>query len=84
MEKSKKKNKKYIGGNDDIVKSSINLINSMITLGDSIFDEVKSITHIGKDIDTVNSQTNEKSTGNSAITDPVQGPPAFQSPNLHQ
>ena len=72
----KKKNitklKKQKGGTD-VVTASIDVINSMIGVGKSIFAEINSIANIKNDIDNVSQQTDLP--GSS-----VQSPPAVQSP----
>lgn len=71
----KKIKKNQIGG-ENIIKASTELVKSMIHLGDSIFTEIHSITHIKSDINN----------GVSASPDPpgttTDGPPPFTQPNL--
>lgn len=65
------KKKKQSGGN--VVSASVDVINSMIGLGKSIFTEINSIANIKNDIDNVSQQTDLP--GNS-----MQSPPSVQSP----
>lgn len=64
--------KKQKGGNENIINVSVDLIKSMIGLGESIFTEIHSITHMSQDIN------------NAASTTPnqINGPPPFNQPNL--
>jgi hypothetical protein len=72
----KKKNitklKKQKGGTD-VVTASIDVINSMIGVGKSIFAEINSIANIKNDIDNVSQQTDIPGSN-------VQSPPPVQSP----
>ena len=70
--KNIKKKKKQKGGTD-VVTASVDVINSMIGLGKSIFTEINSIANIKNDIDNVSQQTDIP--GSS-----VQSPPPVQSP----
>lgn len=65
------KRKKQSGGN--VVNASVDVINSMIGLGKSIFTEINSIANIKNDIDNVSQQTDLP--GSS-----IQSPPPVQSP----
>ena len=79
MEKKVKKRKqikqkkqiKQNGG--DVISASIDTINAMKSLGQSIFNEIYSITHIQEQINTVSQVT--------AIPT-VSGPPPFNAPGL--
>lgn len=64
--------KKQHGG-DDVISASINAINAMKDLGQSIFNEIYSITNIQQQINTVSQVT--------AIPT-VSGPPPFNAPGL--
>ena len=61
------------GGN--VIKASVDLINSMKDLGKSIFTEINAITNIKSDIDSVGAS--QKNTPND-----ISGPPKFNQPNL--
>ena len=71
-QKKSKIHKKQHGG-DDVISASINAINAMKSLGQSIFNEIYSITHIQQQINTVSQVT--------AIPT-VSGPPSFNAPRL--
>jgi hypothetical protein len=76
---NKKKSKKLNihnsqNGGDNVIDASIDIINSMIALGQSIFTEIDSITHIQSDINNVSKTT-------SAIPT-VSSPPQFNPPSL--
>ncbi len=57
IKKHKTKKTKNLKGGGDIVTASINMINSMIGLGDSIFSEIRDIKNIPSDINNVASTT---------------------------
>ena len=78
MEKKVKKVQKKIKikkqhGGDDVISASIDAINAMKSLGQSIFNEIYSITHIQEQINNVSQVT--------AIPT-VSGPPPFNAPRL--
>jgi hypothetical protein len=60
------------GGN--VIRASIDLINSLQDLGKSIFTEINAITNISSDINTV--AASQKNTPNDSIS----GPPSFKAP----
>ena len=62
------------GGN--VIRASIDLINSMKDFSKSIFTEIHAITNIKSDIDSV--AASQKNTPNNSIS----GPPKFNQPNL--
>ena len=73
--KTIKKNKKMKQkGGADVISASIGLIKSMKDLGDSIFTEMKAITHIGEDLN--NATTKDVPVNN------INGPSEFNSPKL--
>ena len=74
MEKKVKKikSKKQYGG-DNVIDASIDAINAMKNLGQSIFNEIYSITNIQQQINNVSQVT--------AIPT-VNGPPPFNAPGL--
>jgi hypothetical protein len=70
----KKKNIKQKGG-EGVITASIDLINSTISLGDSIFKEIYEITQIDKQL------------SNGIVKEPgvpnvMKGPPTFTAPSL--
>ena len=74
--KRKKLRSKVIqSGGDNIINASINIINSMVGLGQSIFTEIKSITHIQSDINNVASPS-------PGTPNQINGPPPFNAPRL--
>jgi len=75
ISKKSKKYKKQIGGSDDVVGATINLINSMIDLGKSIFGEIDTLTHMGDDI-------NKASAPSSGTPGQIEGPKEFKAPEL--
>ena len=72
MKKSKQK-----GGTQDVVTASVNMIKSMVTLGETMFKEMSSITNIQSDINNAASP----SVGTPNVID---GPPKFHAPKLNQ
>jgi hypothetical protein len=78
INKKKKKiislKKKQHGGND-VVSATINLIDSMVDLGKSIFGEIKSLTNISSDI-------NNGAAPSPGTPGQIQGPPNFDEPKL--
>lgn len=70
---TKKIHRKQKGGSEDIVKASVDLVSSMVTLGKSIFTEIYSITNIQNDINNVSRETS---------IPPINSPPKFNAPNL--
>jgi hypothetical protein len=68
--------KKQKGGTNkfDVVDASVNLIESMVYLGESIFKEIDAITNIQNDINNGPTATNS--------VPQVQGPPPFTAPPL--
>jgi len=74
--KRKKLRSKVIqSGGDNVISASINMINSMVGLGQSIFTEIKSITHIQSDI-------NNGASPSPGTPNQVNGPPPFKAPPL--
>jgi len=74
MEKKVKKIKlKKQHGGDDVISASIDTVNAMKNLGQSIFNEIYSITHIQQQINNVSEVT--------AIPT-VNGPPPFNAPKI--
>jgi hypothetical protein len=75
MVKKIKKMKKQNGGDngDNVINASADVIKSMKDLGQSIFNEIYSITHIQNDINNVSQVT--------AIPT-VSGPTQFNPPKL--
>lgn len=71
--KVESKIKTQAGGN--VVKASMDVINSFKNLGNSIFKEIHSLTNMQSDINTV---------GDSQKNNPndINGPPPFKQPNL--
>lgn len=70
-------NKKKLkqNGGDNVIQASIDVVNSMLALGGSIFKEIKEITNI------------EKQLSNGVVSEPgtpnvMNGPPPFNSPSL--
>ena len=62
-------------GGDNIIDASINMINSMIGLGQSIFTEINSITNIQSDI-------NNGASPSQGTPNQINGPPPFNAPPL--
>ena len=74
--KTKKHHTKIIqNGGADVVSASIDMINSMIGLGKSIFTEINSITNIQSDI-------NNGASPSQGTPNQINGPPPFKSPTL--
>jgi len=71
--KKKQKTQKAQHGGDDVISASIDAINAMKSLGQSIFNEIYSITHIQQQINTVSQVT---------AVPTVNGPPPFNAPGL--
>lgn len=71
--KVESKIKTQAGGN--VVKASMDVINSFKNLGNSIFKEIHSLTNMQSDINTVGDS--QKNTPND-----INGPPPFNQPNL--
>jgi hypothetical protein len=67
-------NKKKIYKGGDVVRASLDVIDSMKSLGNSIFNEIRSITNIQSDINNVSERT--------AVAPTVSSPPPFNAPNL--
>ena len=61
------------GGN--VISASVDVVNSMTSLGKSIFGEIKAITNIQSDIN--NATTPKQGTPNV-----ISGPPPFNPPKL--
>jgi hypothetical protein len=72
--KKNKNTNKQIGG-ADVISASVDLINSMKTLGRTIFTEITSITNIQNDINNVASP----SRGTPNV---ISGPPPFHPPKM--
>lgn len=66
--------KKQNGG--DVISASTDLINSMISLGNSIFFEIDAITHI-------NQQLNNGVVPAPGVPNTLSGPPPFTAPQLN-
>jgi hypothetical protein len=62
-------------GGENVIGASIDMIRSMIGLGQSIFDEINSITNIQSDIS--NAASPSPGTPNQ-----INGPPPFNQPQL--
>jgi hypothetical protein len=73
------KNKKKIkqNGGTNIINASIDLIRSMKDLGDSIFNEISSITNIQNDI-------NNAASPSQGTPNVMNGPSKFSQPNLQK
>lgn len=71
--KVKKQVKKQSGG--DVISASIELIKSMVGLGDSIFNEITSITNIQSDI-------NNAASPSPGVPNQLGGPPPFNKPAI--
>ena len=68
------KNKvKQNGGN--VIQASTDLVNSIRSLGASIFNEIKSITNIKNDM-------NSAATSTQSTPNVINGPPKFNAPKL--
>lgn len=70
-------NKKRIkqNGGENIIQASVDVVTSMVSLGSSIFNEIKEITNIKKEL------------SNGVVTEPgtpnvMNGPPKFNAPKL--
>lgn len=74
--KTKKLRSKVIqSGGEDVIGATINMIESMIGLGKSIFTEIDSITHIQSDI-------NNGASPSPGTPNQLNGPPPFNAPPL--
>jgi hypothetical protein len=69
-----KKNIKQKGGLIDIISASIGIVNSMVSLGDNIFNEIHTITHIKDDIN--------RGVPSTGIPNNSTPSPTFTSPSL--
>ena len=67
--------KKQKGSGQDVIGATINLVDSMIDLGKSIFGEIKTLTHMGDDI-------NSAASPSSGTPGQIEGPKEFNEPNL--
>ena len=65
---------KQVGGND-VISASTDLIQSMVSLGKSIFVEIDSITHMSSQLNNGTSSSN--------VPNAQQSPPAFKAPALN-
>jgi hypothetical protein len=68
----KKKNKQKGG---DVIGASIDLVNSLRDLGNTIFNEIHSITNIESDI-------NNAASPSPGTPNVINGPPPFNQPGL--
>jgi len=75
IKKKKLRSKVIQNGGEDVISASINMINSMIGLGQSIFTEIRSITNIQSDI-------NNAASPSPGTPNQVNGPPPFKAPPL--
>jgi hypothetical protein len=76
--KTKKLRSKVIqNGGVNIVTASVDIIKSMIGLGQSIFTEIDSITNIQSDI-------NNGASPSQGTPNQVNGPPPFNAPTLNE
>lgn len=62
-------------GGENVIGASINMIESMIGLGKSIFTEINSIVHIQSDI-------NNGASPSPGTPNQLNGPPPFNAPPL--
>ena len=69
----KKNNNLQKGGN--VITASVDVVNSITSLGKSIFGEIKAITNIQSDIN--NAASPKQGTPNV-----ISGPPTFKAPKL--
>jgi hypothetical protein len=75
--KTKKLRSKVIqNGGESVIGASIDMIKSMIGLGQSIFGEIHSITHIQSDI-------NNGASPSPGTPNQINGPPRFNAPPLN-
>ena len=65
--------KKQVGGN--IIRASIQLVDSLISFGDSVFSEINYITDIKK-------QMGEGASAKQGVPNVIEGPPKFNAPKL--
>jgi hypothetical protein len=73
--KNKTKNKKIKqNGGTNVIQATIGLINSMKDLGESIFTEMKSMTHLSSDL-------NNATTQNVPVNN-ISGPTSANTPKL--
>jgi hypothetical protein len=77
MQKKNKLHKLNNQEGGDVISASIDLINSFISLGGSIFTEVDSLTHIS-------SQINNGAAPSPGTPNVINGPPPFHPPPLNQ
>lgn len=70
---SKKKLKIIIQNGGDVISATGDMINAMIGLGQSIFTEINSITHIQSDI-------NNAASPSPGTPNQINGPPQFNQP----
>ena len=73
--KTKKLRSKVIQNGGDVIGASIDMIQSMIGLGQSIFGEIHSITNIQSDI-------NNGASASPGTPNQINGPPPFNAPPL--
>lgn len=75
--KTKKLRSKVIqNGGESLIGASVDIIQSMIGLGQSIFAEINSITHIQSDI-------NNGASPSQGTPNQINGPPSFNAPPLN-
>ena len=65
--------KKQVGGN--IIRASVQLVDSLISFGDSVFSEINYITDIKK-------QMGEGASAKQGVPNVIEGPPKFNAPKL--
>ncbi len=75
INKKKLRSKVLQNGGTNVVTATVDVINSMIGLGQSIFSEINSITHIQSDI-------NNAASPSPGTPNQVNGPPPFKAPPL--
>ena len=71
-----KKNKVNVQEGGDVISASINLINSFVSLGQSVFTEIDSLTQIS-------SQINNGAAPSPGTPNVINGPPPFNAPPLN-
>lgn len=72
-----KKPKLNVQDGGDIISASIDLIDSFISLGESVFTEIGSLTQIG-------SQINNGAAPSPGTPNVISGPPPFNAPPLNK
>jgi hypothetical protein len=74
-EKNKIKKIKKQVGSGDVISASIQLVDSLISFGDSVFTEINHITDIKK-------QMGEGASAKQGVPNVMEGPPKFNEPKL--